>query len=329
MLEAVFQWPWSVGFVFFLPTVKLVCNSTTFVAPVVISNKVSHLFLFYIAQNLSNDTVIALFADNVSTLTTAHKKEDAVAAAHSEVTRVYEWSWTLKLNLNADKSECCPFSTWSNDSMWCPSLTIGGHQIRVNDTPWLFGVILDCSLSFNAHVKHIKQSLSSRFQAITVTAHASWGWQKPSWRTAFHALVCSKLDYSAPAWQPWLSNTNSLDHIQNQALRLITGQLVSTPLKSLRLESGIQSYYTESKRMIVWAREKWLRTAADHPKQLALQNNIPQRIATQSSFRCKATELSTILPEELSHRQVTNLFPSPPWLPSSFCTNQISSQCSS
>ena len=58
------------------------------------------------------------------------------------------------------------------------------------------------------------------------------------------------------------------------------------------------------------------------------QNDIPQRIATRSSFRRKATEISTILPEELSHRQVVNLFPSPPWLASSFCTNQVPSTIS-
>ena len=140
-------------------------------------------------------------------------------------------------------------------------------------------------------------------------------------------MVCSKLDYAAPAWQPWLSNTNitSLDRLQNQALSLITGQLVSTPLEALHIESAVQSYYTKSKCMILQAREKSLLTAADHPKRLALQNNFPQRIATRSSFRRKATELLTILPEELSHRQVVNLFPSPPWLASSFCTNQVSS----
>ena len=42
------------------------------------------LCLFFIndlAKNLSNDAVIALFADNISILTTASKKGDAVAAA--------------------------------------------------------------------------------------------------------------------------------------------------------------------------------------------------------------------------------------------------------
>ena len=77
------------------------------------------LFLFYIndlASSLIDDAVIVLFADAVSILTTACKKEDVEAAAQSVVTSVVIWSQEWKLNLNADKSEVCPFSTWSNDS---------------------------------------------------------------------------------------------------------------------------------------------------------------------------------------------------------------------
>ena len=42
---------------------------------------------------------------------------------------------------------------------------------------------------------------------------------------AFHALVRSKLNYAAPAWQSWLSETNlsNLDRLQNRSFRLITG----------------------------------------------------------------------------------------------------------
>ena len=168
------------------------------------------LLLFYInnlVENLSKDAVIALLVDDVSILMTACKKEDTIAAAQSEVAKVYEWSWMWKLNLNADKLKCCPFFTWLNDSKWCPSVTVGEQQIRVNDNPQLLDVIIDCNLSLNAHVKHIKQSLSLRLWAITVTEHASWDWQKPSIQTAFHVLVRSELDYAALAWQPWLSNT--------------------------------------------------------------------------------------------------------------------------
>ena len=61
---------------------------------------------------------------------------------------------------------------------------------------------------------------------------------------AFRALVRSNLNYVAPAWQPWLSDTNlsCLDCLQNRSLGLITSQLVSTPLEALRLEANVQSY---------------------------------------------------------------------------------------
>ena len=77
------------------------------------------LSLFYInnlASSLNDDAIIALFADDVSILTTAYKKEDAEAAAQSVVNSVVIWRQEWKLNLNVDKSEVYLFSTWSNDS---------------------------------------------------------------------------------------------------------------------------------------------------------------------------------------------------------------------
>ena len=74
------------------------------------------LFLFYInnlASLLSSVAAIAIAADDVSSLTMAHKKEDVEAAAQSVVNSVLIWRQEWKLNLNADKSEVCPFSTWS------------------------------------------------------------------------------------------------------------------------------------------------------------------------------------------------------------------------
>ena len=133
----------------------------------------------------------------------------------------------------------------------------------------------------------------------------------------FHALVRSKLDFAAPAWQPWLSDTNlsRLDCLQNHSLRthLYSGQLVSTPLKALRLEADVQNYPTCSKRLFLKAKEKALRSTADHPKRIALDVNISQRLQSRSSFRQKAEELSTLLPPDLQQRQNITHFPSPPW----------------
>ena len=70
-----------------------------------------------LASSLNDDAVIALFADDVSILTTARKKEDVVeAAAQSVVNSVVIWSHEWKLNFNADKRDVCHFSTLSNDT---------------------------------------------------------------------------------------------------------------------------------------------------------------------------------------------------------------------
>ena len=98
------------------------------------------LFPFYIknlASSLNDGAVIALFADDVSILSTACKKEDVEAAAQSVVNSVFIWSQVWKLNLNAGKGEVCPFSTWSNDSTWQLTNFIGNQKICINITPRL------------------------------------------------------------------------------------------------------------------------------------------------------------------------------------------------
>ena len=191
------------------------------------------------------------------------------------------------MNLNGEKSEVCPFTTWSNDSSWNPSIFIGNRKVCVNTTPRLLGVILDRGLTFNAHIKKLTSSHASSIRIIRASAHTSWGWHQTTLKMAFHALVCSKLDYAAPAWQPWLSKTNltNLDRLQNCSLRLITGQLVSTPLEALQLEADVQSYSTCSKHLILKANEKARRSTGNNPKCIALDVDIPQRLQSCSSFR--------------------------------------------
>ena len=97
-----------------------VFNSSTSLVPVNVLLKVylkavlaPLLFLFYIndlASLVNENAVIALLADDISILTKACKKEDAEAATQSLVNSIVILSQELKLNLNADKSEVCPFS---------------------------------------------------------------------------------------------------------------------------------------------------------------------------------------------------------------------------
>ena len=100
------------------------------------------------------------------------------------------------------------------------------------------------------------------------------------------------------------TNLSCLDCLQNRSFQLITGQLVSTPLKALRLEADVQNYQTYSNRLIL----KALRSTDDHPKRVALAADTPR-----CSFRCKANNISTLSPVGLEHRETINHSQSPPW----------------
>ena len=154
---------------------------------------------------LNDDVVIALFGDNFSILTTARTKEKAETAAQSVVNSVVIWSKVWKLFLNADKSEVCPFSTWSNT---VPGILLFLLTHRKSALTLLLGVFLDRSLTFNAYLKKLSASLTSSIRIIRATAHTSRDWRRSTLKMAFHALVHNKLDYEAYAWQPCLSNTN-------------------------------------------------------------------------------------------------------------------------
>ena len=153
-------------------------------------------------------------------LTTALKKGDAEAAAQSVVNSVVIWSQESKLNLNAETSEVNPFSISSNDSTWTPNIFNDTQNVCVNTTPLLLGVIMDRSLTFNAHLKKLTASLTSSIHIIRTTAHTSWGWNHSTLKITVHTLIHSKLDYAAPAWQSSLSDTNllCLDRLQNRSL---------------------------------------------------------------------------------------------------------------
>ena len=124
----------------------------------------------------------------------------------------------------------------------------------------------------------------------------------------------SKFDYRGPGWQPWLSDTaiNNLERCQNKALRIIKGQLKSSPFEALHYETGISSYATRIKRNTLKSREKAWRLPPDHPRNIALTQAIPHR-NTRRSWARLGKDLESLLPPDAEDRLPINLTADPPW----------------
>ena len=260
------------------------------------------LFLIYInklADVIPEDMGAALFADDASFWCADKDLNKANRKIQECMDRVVEWSKSKKMNINVEKSEITFFSNDPHEAKWRPNVDALGKEVPYNPNPKFLGVYLDRTLSFAGHVKYVTDKARSRNRMLASLSTKKWGWKKKSMKRVFTTMQRSVMDYAAAAWQPWLSNTQfqKLETAQNSALRIISGQYNSTPVEALRLETGINSYATTSKRHTANAYEKARRLEKNHPRYEALNNTAgPHRTKRKGSWRLEAEKINQSLP---------------------------------
>ena len=276
------------------------------------------LFIIYInnlATILPDKDTNCMFADDVGILVTRRSKAEAEKAAQEVVDVVVRWSREWKLTLNSSKSEVSCFTTSTQEvNKWKPTIKIDGESIPFAKNPRLLGVYLDCQLSFGYHVRYVTREAAKKLRLIAMVSNTTWGWKREDLKKLYSSLARGKLDYAAEGWQPWLSDSNicALDRIQNKAIRLITGQMKSSPVDALRLESGIPPYSAHVERMCLRSAEKAIRMPEDHPLRETATNAVPAK-GSRRSWKAQTDRLIARVPEPARNRKPTRWFVRPPW----------------
>ena len=114
-------------------------------------------------------------------------------------------------------------------------------------------------------------------------AGTHWGADHSILKKALHGRVRPVAEYGISAWAPApKSNFEKVCRIQNQAERLMTGAMRSTPISKMEDVTGLQSleYRKETKVLAQAAKFKRLR---DHPMNKRLNNPTKGRLK-RSSF---------------------------------------------
>ncbi len=139
-------------------------------------------------------------------------------------------------------------------------------------------VTIDRTLSFGPNVGAVVSKASNRCRALASLTSKSWGWSKDQLLKVYQALHLSDMNYAAPAWQPWLAPTrlNQLERCQNRALRIITGQLKTTPLEALWIEVGVASIATQAKPTSC----RGLREGSSSPNESPSQNTASRAVSS-------------------------------------------------
>ncbi len=142
--------------------------------------------------------------------------------------------------LNADKCEVTFFSANSHEANWQPTIIANNIRLHHNPLPKFLGVTLDRLLTFGPHIQSTSAKAAARCRVLSSLTSKEWGWRKDQLMKVNKAMPLSLVTYVAPEWQTWAapSRIEQLKRCRNKALTMVTGQLQSTPVETLRREAG-------------------------------------------------------------------------------------------
>ena len=120
-----------------------------------------------------------------------------------------------------------------------PDLLLNGVKIPVVEETKFLGLIFDSKLSFQSHLKYLKDRCVKALNLLRVIGHTDWGADTETLLRLYRSHVRSKLDYGCVVYgSARNSYLKCLDSIQNAAIRTCLGAFRTSPISSLHVEAN-------------------------------------------------------------------------------------------
>ena len=189
------------------------------------------------------------------------------------------------------------------------------NKLRINDIELAYvksfnylGITIDSNLNFSEHFDNIKQKCARRINILRCIAGKDWGADRTTLFQLYTSLIRPILDYNAFLFDNIASQKiDSLQIIQNNALRIITGAHRTTNVYNLHIEANIPTLERRRKLLLL----RFYGRASSFPNSntfriISIQtNNAPQNMQDKFPLISKRIE------HALEEFQITQLIISP------------------
>lgn len=146
----------------------------------------------------------------------------------SDLNRLGKYFRQWRLRPNPNKTEVTCFHLCNRFANRTINVDFEGNRLRHNTHPKYLGVTLDRTLSYKEHLTKLAMKLRSRNNILHKLCGTSWGSSADTLRTSALGLVYSAAEYCAPVWLN-STHTQKVDTQLNEAMRIISGTIRSTP----------------------------------------------------------------------------------------------------
>ena len=230
----------------------------------------------------------ALFADDLLFWTSESKKKyDKIKDTMQEaLNKLHKWCIENLMTINIEKTKYQIFSLgWKERNI---DLHYNGIQIQKTDNSKYLGVVFDTKLSWNKHTEKVCEKTTQRFNILKRLCTTKWGCSMTTLSSTYYTYVKPVLQYCGEILITSPANLAKLEKIQNQALRIITGGVKSTPVEAMRIITKNYPITLTLQEQAILLYEKLLRL----PETKWRQRHVPSStLSTQISFIEKVSDL--------------------------------------
>ena len=236
-----------------------------------------------------------IYADDVALTVARPTFEEAECALREDLLNVISYMQRWRLKVSASKTVASVFHLRNYAAGRELRVALpNGQLLPFESNPKYLGVTLDRSLTFLRHCRTLKKKVNSRVALLHRLAGTNWGACFSTLRISALALAYSAAEYCAPVWCR-SSHAALVDVPLNDAMRLISGCLRSTPLSVLPHLAGIQA--PRDRRDEACLRLYTKAAHANHPLHQVLHTApTPSRLRSRRPLRPHAEGLVAVDP---------------------------------
>ena len=198
------------------------------------------VFIKDIIQRMPKNVKGAIYADDLAIWCSEENVSTANYRLKLALKEIENWtkSWLVKLNERKTTYTLFTLSTKAQKV----ELTVNSQQIQEDKSPTYLGVTLDCRLTWKNQLQNSQVRAKIRMNLMKKLAGTHWGADQTVLKKLYVGRIRPVLEYcSAATATAAKTNTVRHDRLQNQAMRMMTGAMRSTPIKALETTTGLQS----------------------------------------------------------------------------------------
>ena len=276
----------------------------------VISPTLFLIFIDDLIKKLPKGIKAALYADDLVMWCAEEYATTATYRMQEAVNVLAAWAKRWNVSINKDKSSTTLFTLTKQQA---GKIKLGDYPLKEDDEPTYLGVTFDKRQTWKPHLQEAETRARRKLALMRKLAGSTWGADERTLRTVYEGAVRPHLEYGSAAWSSASKSTlQSVDKVQNQALRLITGAMKTTPISAMEKVTGVQPLQDRRNMKTLLQAEKF-KCQLNHPMKAKVEGCTHNRIKRES-FVHQVKKLEREHLSQLPKQTIPPvLYHSPPW----------------